>query len=178
MVKKIFISIIVMLALVSAADARRVNVPLKKTSDTNKEFVRWASGTSYDMNMARTIAENECRGQLALAVETKVKSAVKTYAMNVHANDRRKMKMDDEGVTETMVTSLAKIILRRVEIEDFKIVKKRGQYIYYVSMSYPKDPHAITNDLVESNIDETTKASILYDREKFEKSLANEFANY
>lgn len=179
MMRKILIyATMAMMVITTNVNAKNVRIPLKHTKDTKTEFVRWASGTSYDMNIAHVIAVNECRGQLASAVETKVKNAIKSYAMNTRANNKNKMVTDDEAIMESITTSLSVAVLRHVFEKEYKIEKKRGKYTYYIALAMPKNPSELVENLIHSNIDETTKATILADRETFEKSLADEFQNY
>lgn len=181
--KKIFtlIAIVMMVTISSVVNAKTVKVPLKHTTDTKAEYVVFASGESVNQNTAREIAMNECYGQLARNLDARVKSAIKTYSNNYQIADKRKVYMDDAGVTERIITTISNTRISNMFVIETKVeqvrINGRKVYRYWVSMAMPKGEAntVAVESLIQSNIDSVTKNMILNDRDNFEQSLADEF---
>lgn len=159
-------------------DEVEVVVPLKNISDTKDSWVVFSKAESHDLTQAKLIAENDCRGQLALKVSSRVRAAVETYRGQTGASSLGGMNMDYEQISENYVRTVARETLNGASVTEYRIFrnKKNGHYIYWASMSMPKK--SATEEAVNPNtlreLDGYTRAAIEQHRNEFISRIENE----
>ena len=142
---KIFVAIMAIAIAASCStsyNASRVSIPLKNISDTNKELVAFAYGTSHDLMTAKMIAENECRGNLSQKIQSNVRSAIETYRSQGGASTADSGIVNSyEQITEIDTRSIATVCLGGVSDIEHVILKDAttGEFVYWVAMSIKKE---------------------------------------
>lgn len=129
-------------------------------------------GTSPNMAMAKKVAMQNARQELASTMESEVKSMMESYGRNVDIDQQSKYESIYEELTRTVVNQK----LVGVEVIDEKIFQKEnGSYEYYVCMQVSK--HAVEEELVK----ELSNDKILnteFERERFRKAFDAEFEKF
>lgn len=132
-----------------------------------------ASGTSKDMEMARTAAELNARSALATQIEVVVKSVTDRYMNQYDVNGESEVR----GKIETGVREVVNQTLKGAVIKDTKLYQNPdGSYEYWACIEMSKVPVAEgVEDVLISN-DE--RISVDFDQYRFMKTFEEEMANY
>jgi hypothetical protein len=140
---------------------------------SNKDYWRSVQmGTSPNMAMAKKVAMQNARQELASTIESEVKSMMESYGRNVDIDAQSKYESIYEELTRTVVNQK----LAGVEVIEEKIFKtEAGAYNYYVCMQVSK------REVEEEIVKELSNDQILnteFERERFRKAFNEEFDKF
>ena len=146
------------------------NTPEYRT-DTDY-FRATASGTSKNMEMARTAADLNARQALAAQVETILKSVTERYMNQYDVAD----KSDFSQKIEQNVRLVVNQTLSGASIKDSKLYQNADDsYEYWVNIEMSKTP--VVKDVIGA-ISQDEKLSVDFDQHLFMKTFDEEMANY
>lgn len=140
-------------------------------SDAN--FVRaTASGTSKDMEAARTIADLNARNQLANQVSSTIKAVTERYMNQVNIAD----KMEFAQKLEQNVRLVVNQELKGAQVKGTKMYQNTdGTYECWVNLEMSKEAMM---DIVEDVISKDDKLTLDFQQHLFRKTFDEEMANY
>lgn len=140
-------------------------------SDAN--FIRaTASGTSPDMEMARTIADLNARNQLANQVSSTIKAVTERYMNQVNIAD----KMEFAQKLEQNVRLVVNQELKGAQVKATKMYQNAdGTYECWVNLEMSKDAMM---DIVEDVISKDDKLALDFQQHLFRKTFDEEMANF
>ena len=136
-------------------------------------FRATASGTSKDLEMARTIADLNARNALAAQVEAIVKSVTDRYGNQYDVNGDSEVR----GKVETAIRQVVNQTLQGSIVKDSKLLRNgEGEYQYWICVEMSRVPVAeAVEDVLVSN-DE--RLAVDFDQYRFMKTFEEEMANY
>ena len=140
-----------------------------KEHRSNNEYWRAVqSGKSDDMSMARKVAMQNTRQELAASIETEVKALMENYGQN-HSGKAKSM-------YEELGTTAVKQTLRNVEVADEKCFQNEdGTYEYYICLQISK--LQVEKEL-EEKLAQEAELKLEFDRERFRKAYEAEFQKF
>ncbi len=149
-----------------------ISVPFNSPADlSDMDYFRaTASGTSPDMEMARTIADLNARTQLATQVNAVVKAVTEKYMNQVNIANKAEFAQKMEQNTRMIVNQE----LNGATIKGTKVFQNAdGSYEYWINIEMLKKP-------IEESIDESISADeklrLDFDKHLFMKTFEQEMA--
>lgn len=136
---------------------------------SNSEYWRAVStGKSDDMLMAKKVAMQSARQELAASVESEIKVFIKDYSQNKSAKA--------QSIYEEMGTTTVKQTLRNIEVVDEKYYQNEdGSYQCYVCLEVSKTQ--VEKEL-EDKLAQEKELRLEFDREQFNKQFEAAFQNF
>lgn len=147
-----------------------IEMPLTgKEYQTNSEYWRYTTeGTSPEISVAKEIAMQDARVQLAAIVESNVKMVIDGYAENYNISG----KTDLANVYEREAVTAVKQTISGTEIVGEKLFRtKDGNYKYFICLQLSKKN--IMNQIMENYINDE-KIKTEFNRENFRKFFEEE----
>lgn len=140
---------------------------------TDADYFRaTASGTSTNMEMARTAAELNARNELAAQIEIIVKSVSESYMIQRDVADRSEF----GGKLEQGARQVVNQVLRGATIKDTKLYQSAdGSYEYWVNIEMHKS--VVVDDLA-GVITNDEKLALDFDKHLFMKTFEEEMDAY
>ena len=138
---------------------------------SDKQYYRAVqNGLSADRSMAQKIAMQNCRQELASAIQADVKAVIENYA-----------KSSSTGVESTYTNQYQELAysvvnqrLADVQVVDEKIYRETsGQYRFYVCLQIPK---ADLSENIAKSIENDAKLKADFDAEQFKKIFNEKMA--
>ncbi len=122
--------------------------------------------------MAQKIAMQNCRQELASAIQADVKTVIENYAKNQNTGVANEYKSQYQELAYTVINQR----LTDVQVVDEKIYREAsGEYRYYVCLQIGKKAIA---EAVEESIANDAKLNLEFDREQFKKIFQEHMAAF
>ncbi len=140
---------------------------------TDQEYFRaTASGTSKNMEMARTAADLNARQALATQVSSIVKSVTERYMNQVDIDTKSDFSQKMEQNTRLVVNQE----LQNAVIKDTKVYQNAdGSYEYWINIEMPRSK---IEDSIEDVISKDEKLAVDFDQHLFMKTFDEEMDAY
>ncbi|MBQ5875285.1 MAG: LPP20 family lipoprotein [Alistipes sp.] len=129
-------------------------------------------GTSSDVSMAKKVAMQNARQDLAATVESQMKAVIENYGQNAAAGSKNQNEALYQELTRTVINRT----LVGVELVEEKLFKtENGDYRYHVCLQISKDAmqEQLANELSENEI-----LKLEFDRERFKKIYDEELSKF
>ena len=128
------------------------------------------NGLSADRSMAQKIAMQNCRQELAAAIQADVKAVIETYAKNQNTGANSTYTNQYQEMAYTVINQA----LADVQVVDEKIYRETsGQYRFYVCLQIPK---ADLSETIAKSIENDAKLKADFDAEQFKKIFNEKMA--
>lgn len=157
-----------------AESETEVSIPLSGPEySTDENYWRVTQlGSSKDMSMAKKIAMQNARQELAALVQSQIKLVIENYGQNVA--------LDKNNTNESLYEELGRTVVVQslvgAELAGEKMFKLgTGSYRYHVCLQMSKK--ALQNSL-EDKLSEDEKLKVEFDRERFKKIFEEEMAKF
>lgn len=143
---------------------------------SNAEFYRAVqNGLSGERSMAQKIAMQNCRQELASAIQADVQVVIENYAKNQDTGMTNEQKSQYQELAYAVINQR----MADVQVVDEKLYREaNGQYRYYVCLQIPKKSIA---EAVEEKLDamaNDAKLNLEFDRDQFNKIFQNHMAAF
>lgn len=140
---------------------------------SNAEYYRAVqNGVSTERSTAQKIAMQNCRQDLAAAIQADVKMVIENYVKNQDTGVSAEHKSQYQELAYTAVTQQ----LRDVQIVEEKMFRQdNGSMRYYVCMQLPK---AALEAAIEDAIAKDAKLNLEFDRAQFKKIFEEQMASF
>lgn len=140
---------------------------------SNAEYYRAVqNGVSTERSTAQKIAMQNCRQDLAAAIQADVKMVIENYAKNQDTGVSAEHKSQYQELAYTAVNQQ----LRDVQIVEEKMFRQdNGSMRYYVCMQLPK---AALEAAIEDAIAKDAKLNLEFDRAQFKKIFEEQMAAF
>jgi len=156
------------------AGSTEVSVPLsgKEYSPDKDHFRAKQSGNSIDLAVAKKIALQNARAELATGIQSTMKAVIENYANQRQVSDRKELEGKFEEQTRTVVNQM----LNDVRIIGEKVYKEaNGSFTYWVAIEMNKD--SLTQGLNDRILrDERLKLD--FDQYQFRKIFDEEMQKF
>lgn len=152
--------------------AKEITIPFSSSEyRSDADFFRaTASGTSPNMEMARTIANLNARNQLAEQVSVVVKSVTEKYAQQYESGGSYEYNQKLEQDVRLVVNQE----LKGATVKDYKVLKNPdGTFECWINIEMSKKP---IEESVENVISKDKKLAIDFDQHLFRKIFDEEMA--
>ena len=138
---------------------------------SDKQYYRAVqNGLSADRSMAQKIAMQNCRQELAAAIQADVKAVIETYAKNQNTGANSTYTNQYQDMAYTVINQ----VLADVQVVDEKIYRETsGQYRFYVCLQIPK---ADLSENIAKSIENDAKLKADFDAEQFKKIFNEKMA--
>ena len=138
---------------------------------SDKQYYRAVqNGLSADRSMAQKIAMQNCRQELAAAIQADVKAVIETYAKNQNTGANSTYTNQYQEMAYTVINQA----LADVQVVDEKIYRETsGQYRFYVCLQIPK---ADLSENIAKSIENDAKLKADFDAEQFKKIFNEKMA--
>ena len=138
---------------------------------SDKQYYRAVqNGLSADRSMAQKIAMQNCRQELAAAIQADVKAVIETYAKSQNTGANSTYTNQYQEMAYTVINQA----LADVQVVDEKIYRETsGQYRFYVCLQIPK---ADLSDSIAKSIENDAKLKADFDAEQFKKIFNEKMA--
>lgn len=157
----------------TTAASNEVSIPFMETQyQSNDEYFRAKQvGESSNLSMAKKIALQNAKTEMAGNIESVVKAVIESYS-----NQRDIADMSEyESKMEEMSRNVINQKLTDVRIIGEKALQNNGKYSYWIVIESSKE--AILNGL-ESGISSDQKLQLDYDKHLFEKTFNEEMKSF
>ena len=134
---------------------------------SNAEYYRAVqNGVSTERSTAQKIAMQNCRQDLAAAIQADVKLVIENYVKN-----------QDTGVSAEHKSQYQELAYTAVgqQLRDVQVVEENGSFRYYVCMQLPK---AALEAAIEDAIAKDAKLNLEFDRAQFKKIFEEQMAAF
>lgn len=153
---------------------KEVAIPLSGAEyRSDKKYWRAVQmGTSSDVSMAKKVAMQNARQDLAATVESQMKAVIENYGQNAAAGSKNQNEALYQELTRTVINRT----LVGVELVEEKLFKtENGDYRYHVCLQISKDAmqEQLANELSENEI-----LKLEFDRERFKKIYDEELSKF
>lgn len=140
---------------------------------SNAEYYRAVqNGVSTERSTAQKIAMQNCRQDLAAAIQADVKMVIENYVKNQDTGVSAEHKSQYQELAYTAVNQQ----LRDVQIVEEKMFRQdNGSMRYYVCMQLPK---AALEAAIEDAIAKDAKLNLEFDRAQFKKIFEEQMASF
>ena len=140
---------------------------------SDKQYYRAVqNGLSADRSMAQKIAMQNCRQELAAAIQADTKTVIETYAKSQNTGANSTYTNQYQEMAYTVINQA----LADVQVVDEKIYRENdGQYRFYICLQMPK---AAIEEAVENAIVNDAKLNLEFDREQFKKIFVEQMAAF
>lgn len=140
---------------------------------SNAEYYRAVqNGVSTERSTAQKIAMQNCRQDLAAAIQADVKMVIENYVKNQDTGVSAEHKSQYQELAYTAVTQQ----LRDVQIVEEKMFRQdNGSMRYYVCMQLPK---AALEAAIEDALAKDAKLNLEFDRAQFKKIFEEQMASF
>ncbi len=129
-------------------------------------------GTSTDVSMAKKVALQNARQELAATVQAQVKAVIESYGQNASADNKTQAESLYQELTRTVVNQT----LVGADIAGEKLFKtKEGNYRYHVCLQLSKEKVA---EEVAKQLSEDEIMKLEFDRERFKQIYDEELAKF
>lgn len=130
------------------------------------------NGASTEQSMAQKIAMQNCRQELATAIQSDLQSVIENYAKNANTGLTAEQKSQYQELTYTIVSQQ----LTDVQVVEEKLYREQnGNYRYYVCLQMPKKTlEEATADALAND----AKLNLEFDREQFKKVFQEQMAAF
>lgn len=147
-----------------------IKMPLSdKKYQSDKEFWRFtAEGVSPEMSVAKEIAIQSARDQLAATVQSNVKMIVERYTKNFNIGDMADLSQMYE---RQAITAVNQTLIGSELVGEKMFRLENGNYKCFVCMQLSK--HSVKERII-SNIEKEEKNQIEFNKEEFRKVFDNE----
>lgn len=130
------------------------------------------NGLSKERSMAQKIAMQNCRQELASAVQADVQAVIENYAKNQDTSMTNEHKTQYQELAYTVINQR----MTDVQVVDEKIYREaNGEYRYYVCLQIPKKSIA---EAIEEKLANDAKLNLEFDREQFKKIFQEQMAAF
>lgn len=149
-----------------------IEIPLTgKEYQSNSEFWRYTTeGTSPEISVAKEIAIQAAREQLAATVESNVKMVIDRYAENYNIAGKTELAQ----VYEREAVTAVKQTITGTEIVGEKMFRtENGNYRYFICLQLSKQ--SIMNQIMD-NFEKEEKMRTEFNREEFRKFFEEEIS--
>ena len=150
--------------------AKEISMPMSGPQYRgNSEYWRAVnSGRSSEMAMAKKVAMQNARQELAASVEVEVKSFMENYAQNVGGQAN--------SIYEELTRTTINQTLRDIEVVDEKYFQNEdGSYDCYVCLQISK---VRVEKELEDKMAQEAELKLQFDRERFRKAYEEEFQKF
>ncbi len=131
------------------------------------------SGKSTDLSIAKKIAVQNARTELASTVQGFIKAVIENYARNTLNGENNEAMSQYQELARTVVSQ--KLSGSGVVAE--KVLKDIDQYVYFVCVEMPKE--AVKDEVAEQLAQEQKKIlEVEFNRAQFEKVYLEEMARF
>lgn len=150
-----------------------IKMPLSgKEYQSNSEYWRYTSeGVSPQMSVAKEIAVQSAREQLAATAQSNVKMVIDRYAKNFNIGDKADLSQMYE---RQAVTAVSQTLVGSEIIGEKMFRLENGNYKCFVCMQLSKQS---VKEQIISNIEKEEKLRTEFNREEFRKVFDNEMEN-
>ena len=151
-----------------------VNIPLSSPEHrSDKKFWRAVQmGTSTDVSMAKKVALQNARQDLAATVQSQIKAVIENYGQNASMG----AKTQNETLYQELTTTVINQTLIGAELKDEKLIKTaEGSNRYHVCLQISKEE--VGEQIIEK-LSEDEKLKLEFDRERFKKIYDEEMAKF
>ncbi|BBL01608.1 MAG TPA: hypothetical protein DCP30_04825 [Alistipes sp.] len=140
---------------------------------SNAEYYRAVqNGVSTERSTAQKIAMQNCRQDLAAAIQADVKLVIENYVKNQDTGVSAEHKSQYQELAYTAVGQQ----LRDVQVVEEKMFRQdNGSFRYYVCMQLPK---AALEAAIEDAIAKDAKLNLEFDRAQFKKIFEEQMAAF
>ena len=138
---------------------------------SDKQYYRAVqNGLSADRSMAQKIAMQNCRQELAAAIQADTKTVIETYAKSQNTGANSTYTNQYQEMAYTVINQS----LADVQVVDEKIYRETsGQYRFYVCLQIPK---ADLSENIAKSIENEAKLKADFDAEQFKKIFNEKMA--
>lgn len=156
------------------SDMVEINVPLSGPQyRTNGDYYRATqSGRSTNISMAQKVAYQNCRQQLAAAIQADVKAVIENYAKNTETALTLEAAAQYQELAYTVIDQKMKDV-GTVDEKTFR--KSDGSYEYYVCLEMAKKP---LEDAIVKSLENEAELKLQFDREQFKKVYQEQMAAF
>lgn len=168
-------------ALKETGTEMEVKIPINDEYfyDTDDKIRSVANGISLDWNVARNIAITNCRSDIAMKINGKIKTAMENYVKQYSANNAKIIEREIGEIFEQYSITFSEVDVNNIiELQHFSTRNnKTYEYTYWVAMEISK------SEIVEEIIDDfdtlpkSVKDKLEYDRNSFRDYLNNSIFN-
>ncbi len=139
----------------------------------NAEYYRAVqNGLSKERSMAQKIAMQNCRQELAAAVQAEVQAVIEAYAKNQNTGVTSEHKNQYQELAYSVINQK----LTDVQVVGEKLYREsNGEFRYYVCLQIPKKAIA---EAVEEKLANDAKLNLEFDREQFKKIFQEKMASF
>lgn len=143
---------------------------------SDAEFYRAVqNGLSAERSMAQKIAMQNCRQELASAVQADVQLVIENYAKSQDTG----MTNEHKNQYQELAYSVINQRMADVQVVDEKLYREaNGQYRYYVCLQIPKKSIAEAIEEKLANLANDAKLNLEFDREQFKKIFQDHMAAF
>ena len=155
-------------------DMVEINVPLSGPQyRTNGDYYRATqSGRSTNISMAQKVAYQNCRQQLAAAIQADVKAVIENYAKNTETA----LTLEAASQYQELAYTIIEQKMKDVGTVDEKTFRKNdGTYEYYVCLEMAKKP---LEDAIVKSLENEAELKLQFDREQFKKVYQEQMAAF
>lgn len=164
-------------ALKETGTEMEVKIPINDEYfyDTDSKLRSVASGTSLDWNIARNIAVSNCRSNIAMKINGRLRTATENYAKQYSANNSKVIEREIGEIFEQYSIAFSEANIKNiVELQNFSTRNnKTYEFTYWVAMEISKSE--IVEDMVNKfdTLPKNVKDKLEYDRDNFRDYLNN-----
>lgn len=151
-----------------------IDIPLNDPEHhSDKKYWRSVQiGTSTDVSMAKKVALQNARQDLAATVQSQIKAVMENYGQNASMEARTQ----NEALYQELATTVINQTLVGAELKDERLFKTAdGNYRYHVCLQVSKDEMA---DQIIEKLSEEELLKLEFDRERFKKIYDEEMAKF
>lgn len=158
-----------------------ISIPIKNEylTDSKNALRSVSNGISLDWNVAKNIATTNCRAEIAMKINGKIKAAMENYTKQYSANTDKLIEREIGQTFEQYAIAFTEAnISNIIELQNYSSRNsKTYEYTYWVAMEINKDE--VINEIVKKfdKLPTKTKEQIDYNRDKFRNYLSNSIFN-
>lgn len=158
-----------------------ISIPIKNEylTDSKNALRSVSNGISLDWNVAKNIATTNCRAEIAMKINGKIKAAMENYTKQYSANTDKLIEREIGQTFEQYAIVFTEAnISNIIELQNYSSRNsKTYEYTYWVAMEINKDE--VINEIVKKfdKLPTKTKEQIDYNRDKFRNYLSNSIFN-
>lgn len=140
---------------------------------SNKHYWRSVQmGTSTEVSMAKKVALQNARQDLAATVQAQIKAVLENYGQNANVDNRAQSENLYQELTRTVVNQT----LVGADIAGEKLFQTEdGNYRYHICLQMSKD--AVANEMIKQ-LSEDEIMKLEFDRERFKKVYDEELEKF